>query len=150
MIDNKMFIKIKASLYCRNNILYAKFFNLRGKEIRKSLKVPCNRKKEFQKNFLPLLKQQILAGKYDEGYKVEKFKWYASKYLKQKENLKSYHEIENIVIHQLLPIFGNININEIKRGNVKEWIDEQLSIKTPKTVSKIFGILKNTFYIAIK
>ena len=112
MIDNNIFNEPKASLYCRNGILYVKFTNLRGKEIRKSLRVPCSRKKEFKKNFIPLLKQQLLAGEYDDGYKVEKFEWYAAKYLKQKENIKSYHEFENIVNHQLLPVFGNMKIDE--------------------------------------
>ena len=150
MIDNKLFIDIKINFYCRNGILYVKFTNLKGKEIRKSLKVPCSRKKEFKRNFLPLLKQKILAGEYDEGYKVEKFEWYAKKYLKQKENIKSYHEFENIVNHQLLPVFGNMKIDEIKRGYVKEWVDNQLDYKTPKTISKILGILKNIFNIAIE
>ena len=123
MIDNRIFNEPKVSLYCRKGTLYVKFTNLRGKEIRKSLKVPCSRKKEFKRNFIPLLKQKILAGEYDEGYKVEKFKWYAAKYLKQKENIKSYHEFENIVNHQLLPVFGNMKIDKIKRGFIKEWID---------------------------
>jgi len=150
MIDNKMFVEPKVNLYCRNNILYVKFVNLRGKEIRKSLKVPCSRKKEFKKNFIPLLKQKILLGEYDEGFKIEKFSWYASKYLKQKENIKSYHEFENIVNHQLLPVFGNMKIDKIKRGSIKEWVDEQLNKKTPKTLSKILSILKNIFHIAIE
>ena len=150
MIDNNIFNEPKVSLYCRNDILYVKFTNLRGKEIRKSLKVPYSRKKEFKKNFLPLLKQKILAGEYDDGYKVEKFEWYAAKYLKQKENIKSYHEFENIVNHQLLPVFGNIKIDEIRRGDIKKWVDEQLNHKTPKTLSKILGILKNIFHIAIE
>jgi len=150
MIDNNIFNEPKVSLYCRNGVLYVKFTNLRGKEIRKSLKVPCSRKKEFKKNFVPLLKRKILTGEYDEGYKVEKFEWYAKKYLKQKENIKSYHEFENIVNHQLLPVFGNMKIDEIKRGDIKKWVDEQLNHKTPKTLSKILGILKNIFHIAIE
>ena len=150
MIDNNIFNEPKVSLYCRKGILYVKFTNLRGKEIRKSLKVPCSRKKEFKKNFVSSLKLKILAGEYDERYKVEKFEWYAVKYLKQKENIKSYHEFENIVNHQLLPLFGNMKIDEIKRGDIKKWIDEQLNHKTPKTLSKILGILKNIFHIAIE
>ena len=150
MIDNNIFNEPKVSLYCRNGILYVKFTNLRGKEIRKSLKVPCSRKKELKKNLVPLLKRKILAGEYDEGYKAEKFEWYAAKYLKQKENIKSYHEFENIVNHQLLPVFGNMKINEIKRGFIKEWVDNQLNHKTSKTLSKILSILKSIFHIAVE
>jgi len=149
MIDNNIFNEPKVSLYCRNDILYVKFTNLRGKEIRKSLKVPCSRKKEFKKNFVPILKRKILAGEYDEGYKVEKFEWYASKYLKQKENIKSYHEFENIVNHQLLPVFGNMKIDEIKRGNIKKWIDEQLSHKTLKPYLKYLAYLKTYFTLQL-
>jgi len=38
----------------------------------------------------------------------------------------------------------------IKRGSIKEWLDEQLNKKTSKTLSKILGILKNIFHIAIE
>jgi integrase len=150
MIDNKLFIEPKISFLCRKNKLYVKFTNLSGKEIRRSLGLPCKEKSKAKKYILPALKQKILNGEYDEKFKVEKFSWYAAKYLKQKENIKSYQEFENIVKHQLLPVFGNMRIDEIKRGIIKEWLDKQLENKTPKTVAKILGILRNIFHIAIE
>jgi integrase len=150
MIDNKLFIEPKISFLCRKKILYVKFTNLSGKEIRRSLGLPCSEKSKAKKYILPALKQKILNGEFDANFKVEKFSWYAAKYLKQKENIKSYQEFENLVKHQLLPVFGNMRIDEIKRGIIKEWLDKQLENKTPKTVAKILGILRNIFHIAIE
>jgi integrase len=150
MIDNKLFIEPKISFLCRKNKLYVKFTNLSGKEIRRSLGLPCSEKSKAKKYILPALKQKILNGEFDANFKVEKFSWYAAKYLKQKENIKSYQEFENLVKHQLLPVFGNMRIDEIKRGIIKEWLDKQLENKTPKTVAKILGILRNIFHIAIE
>jgi len=91
-----------------------------------------------------------LSGEYKQlNKKAKEFEYYASIYLRQKENLKSYYEYENIVINQLFPLFKHKKVNEITKGEIKEWVDKRLQEISSKRMRNILNILIAILDIAI-
>ncbi len=147
MIENP-----RVSLFNRNGILYVQFY-VNGKLKQKSLKKPYTKEnvKLAKKYIVPEIEKKILLGEVSNTNKTAKnFEFYVDIYLRQKEELKSYQEYYNIVMHQLLPLFKHRNISTIKRGEIKAWVDEKLQTVTPKRVRHILGILSAIFEIAVE
>ena len=147
MIENP-----RVSLFNRNGILYVQFY-LNGKLKQKSLKKPYTKEnvRLAKKHIIPQIEKKILLGEISDTNETAKnFEFYVDIYLKQKEQIKSYQEYYNIVIHQLIPIFKNRKISTIKRGEIKAWIDERLQTITPKRMRQLLGILSAIFEIAVE
>ena len=146
MIENP-----KVSLFNRKGKLYVQYY-LNGKCIQKSLKKDYTKEnvKLAKKFVIPEIERKILLGEIKESKKkVKEFEYYANIYLKQKESLKSYYEYENIVINQLFPLFKNRKVNEITKGEIKEWCDKRLNKITPKRLKNILNILIAILDIAV-
>ena len=147
MIENP-----RVSLFNRNGILYVQFY-IEGKLKQKSLKKPYTKEnvKFAKKHIVPQLERKILSGEYKQlNKKAKEFEYYASIYLRQKENLKSYDEYKNIVVNQLFPLFKHKKVNEITKGEIKEWIDKRLQEISPKRMRNILNILIAILDIAIE
>jgi len=145
-----MFENYNVTMFNRNGKLYIQFF-VDGKLKQRSTRLkdtPANRKL-VEKEVIPRLIMKLKNGELSRK-RPKEFSYYASIYLKQKENLKTYKEIENIVINQLYPIFGkNTKIDTISRGMIKEWADKKLLTTTPQRVKKLIGILSAIIDIAV-
>ena len=147
MIENP-----KVSLFNRKGKLYVQYY-IDSKCIQKSLKKDYAKEnvKLAKKFVIPEIERKILLGEIaDKKTKVREFEYYADIYLKQKENLKSYQEYYNIVQHQLLPLFKGKKISSIKKGEIKEWIDEKLLKITPKRMRNLLNILIAIIDIAVE
>jgi integrase len=148
MIENP-----KVSLFNRKGKLYVQYY-LNGKCIQKSLKKDYTKEnvKLAKKFVIPEIERKILLGEInDKKNVVREFDFYASIFLKQKENLKKYKEIENIVINQFYPVFGkNTKIDKITRGVVRQWVDQKLQKVTPQRVKRLLNTLAAIFDIAIQ
>lgn len=148
MIEN-----YRICLFNKNNKLYVQYY-LNGKQRQKSLKMPYTKEnvKKAKKYFIPELEKKLILGEIKDKKKITKeFDFYASIFLRQKENLKKYKEIENIVINQFYPVFGkNTKIDKITRGVVRQWVDQKLQKVTPQRVKRLLNTLAAIFDIAIQ
>ena len=147
MIDNP-----RVSLFNRKGKLYVQYY-IEGQLKQKSLKMPYTKEyiKLAKKQIVPQIERKILSGEYKQlNKKAKEFEHYASIYLRQKEDLKSYYEYENIVTNQLLPLFKHKKVNEITKGEIKEWIDKRLQEISSKRMRNILNILIAILDVAIE
>ena len=145
-----MFENYKISIFNRKGKLYIQFF-VDGKMKQKSTRLedtPANRKL-IQKEVIPQLLLKLKSGEFNKK-KVENFEWYAKRYLRNKETLKTYWELHNLITNQLYPIFKGKSIDIITRGEIKQWIDKRLEIITPKRMSRLLQVLSAIFKIAVE
>ncbi len=99
----------------------------------------------IQKVLIPKLKQRISNNDYTKKNKV---KDYAAKYLKKKEELKTYFEYEKRVQVHILSVFGDRAIDDIELTEIDDWVD---SLKmSPKTKKKYIGDFKGIYHFAIR
>ncbi len=146
MIENP-----RVSLFNRKGILYVQFY-IEGKLKQKSLRMPYTKEniKLAKKLIVLQIEKKILSGEYKQlNKKAKEFEYYASIYLRQKEDLKSYYEYENIVINQLFPLFKHKKVNEITKGEIKEWVDKRLQEISSKRMRNILNILIAILDIAV-
>jgi len=136
-----MFENYNVSIFNRKGILYLQFY-VDGKLKQKSTRIKDTKenRKLLKKEVIPQLILKLKNGELSKT-KPQKFEWYAERYLRQKENLKTYQEIYNIVINQLYPIFKGYSIDKISRGMIKKWVDDRLLEITPKRMKWILNIL---------
>jgi len=142
----------KVSLFNRIGRLYVQYY-INGKCIQKSLRKDYTKEnvKLAKKYVIPEIERKIFLGEIqDNKHRVREFDYYASIYLKQKENIKSYFEYQNIVINQLYPLFKNKKVNTITRGEIKEWVDKRLNEISPKRMKNILNILIAILDIAVE
>jgi len=147
MIENP-----KVSLFNRKGKLYVQYY-INGRCVQKSLKRDYTKEnvKLAKKYVIPEIERKILLGEIqDNRVKPKDFEYYATIYLRQKENLKSYYEYENIVVNQLFPLFKHKKVNEITKGEIKEWIDKRLNEVTSKRLRNILNILIAILDIAVE
>jgi len=77
--------------------------------------------------------------------------YFAKIYLNQKNHLKTYDEIENLVNRYILPRWGEYRITSIKKHHIKEWIFNELAmVMSFKTVRKYLTPLNGILEIAIE
>ncbi|QCI27614.1 tyrosine-type recombinase/integrase [Caminibacter pacificus] len=147
MIENP-----KVSLFNRKGKLYIQYY-INGRCVQKSLKRDYTKEniKLAKKYVIPEIERKILLGEIqDNRVKPKEFEYYATIYLRQKENLKSYYEYENIVVNQLFPLFKHKKVNEITKGEIKEWVDKRLNEITSKRLRNILNILIAILDIAVE
>ena len=146
-----MFENHNITMFNRNGKLYLQFY-VDGKLKQKSTRLkdtPANRKL-VQQEVIPKLYLMLKNGELSKQ-KPKEFDFYASIYLRQKENLKTYKELYNIITNQFYKVFGkNTNIAEIKKAHIKEWVDKKLIDTSPKRVKRLLQILAAIFDIAIE
>lgn len=131
-----------------NGKLYLEY-QVDGKTIQKStrlLDTPKNRAL-VKKEVIPALHVKILTGELSQE-KPKNFFHYSQLYLREKEHLKSYPQIESRV-HKLNDYFDKVLISDLKKYHIKEWVHKRLQINTPKTVRDYLTDIKGVINIAI-
>jgi len=108
---------------------------------------PANRKL-IKKEVIPALEAKIITGEINKP-KIKPFEYYGDMWLRSKESLKTYTEYHNIYVNQLLKVFGGKKIDEIKRGDIKEFATIKLQSVSPKRVRKLINCIKAIFDYAI-
>jgi integrase len=143
--------KQMVGIYKRGTKLYLQF-TVDGKRIQKSTGLqdtPQNRKL-LKKDVIPKLEAQIISGGYSrQKNKPKTFEYYANIYLRSKENIKTYKELENIVINQLFKFFKNLSVKDIKRADIKNFADTKLNLVSPKRVRTLINIVSAILDVAI-
>ena len=136
------------TFFNRSGKLYMQYI-INGVKKQKSLKMDYNKPnlKLVHQN-IPNIAKKIEKSLSDKQY--HSFTYFAKLYLKSKEDLKTYNETQNIVNHQLLPIFGDMLVVDIKRGDIKKWTDKRLDEISSKRMRRLIGIVKNILQIAIE
>jgi len=131
--------------------LYVQFY-IDSKCIQRSTKLkdtPKNRK-FIESKIIPSLELKIARGEFNQKQNItHNFKFFATQYLISKDSLKTYDQLSNSVNNRILPIFGDKEIDTIKRYEIKEFAIERLKTATPKTVRNILNIIVAIIDIAI-
>ena len=126
-------------------------FHIDGKCVQRSTKLedtPKNRK-FIENKIIPSLALKIANGEFNQKRSENKFDYFATKYLKAKDELKTYDQLSSIVNNQILPVFSDRNVSEIKRYEIKEFAEDRLKNATPKRVRHILNVLAGILDIAI-
>ena len=120
-----------------------------GKTVQKSTRLDdtTQHRAFIKKEVIPALKQKILKGDFNKN-KPDIFRKYSEIYLKEKSHLKTAHRVEKH-IGVINEFFGDIQIDQLKRSDVKEWIHLQLENAVPKTVSNYLTSVRGVINIAI-
>ena len=130
--------------------LYVQFY-LDKKCVQRSTKLedtPKNRK-FIENKIIPSLEVKILRGEFNQQKNNSSFEYYAKKYLMSKDSLKTYDQLSSMVNNQILPIFGNKDVQNIKRYDIKEFVEILLKKATPKRVRMILNTVAAIMDIAI-
>ncbi len=120
-----------------------------GKTVQKStrlLDTPKNRTL-IKKEVIPVLHAKILTGELSQE-KPKDFLHYSKLYLREKEHLKSYPQIESRV-HKLNDYFDKVLITQLKKYHIKEWVQDRLQINTPKTLRDYLTDIRGIINVAI-
>lgn len=140
------------SFFNRNGKLYVQF-EANGKKYQRSTKLqdtPKNRTL-VKKEVVPKLQYKILSGEFAKKQKKSYlFTELAIKYKMSKDKLKTYRHLRAMVDNKLLPVFGNKNVNEISRGDIKRFTDTLLIDLTPKRTRMILNVIKAILDIGIE
>ncbi len=132
-----------------NGKLYLEY-ETNGKIIQKSTRLEDTPKNRglIKKEVIPELQRKILLGEIGKD-KPKTFAYYSKQYLKDKSYLKSYPQIINKVA-KINEQFGPMNIAQIKRSDIKLWVNNRLEINTPKTVKEYLIDIRGVINIAIE
>lgn len=135
-----------ASIKKRGNKLYIRYKILGSiKDKATGLEDTAKNREYILKNIIPKLKERIDNGDYTKKNKV---KDYAAKYLKKKEELKTYLEYEKRVTNHILNIFGDRSIDSIVLSEIDDWVDSlNVSAKTKKAY---IGDFRGIYHYAIR
>ena len=140
------------TFFNRKGKLYVQF-EADGKKYQRSTKLQDTPKNRtfVKKEVVPKLQLKIVRGEFNRKSNdtIKPFKFYAEKYLKSKDSLKTYHDLSSRIHNMILPIFGNKSISDIKRYEIKEFADERLKSATPKTVKDIINTIVAIIDIAV-
>ena len=126
-------------------------FHIDGKCVQRSTKLedtPKNRK-FIESKIIPSLALKIANGEFNQRRSESKFDYFAVKYLKAKDELKTYDQLSSVVNNQILQVFSGKDVNDIKRYEVKEFAEDRLQNATPKRVRHILNVLAGILDIAI-
>jgi integrase len=138
-----------ASIFRRGKYLYIQF-SVDGKIYHRSTKLEDTKEniKYIKTKIIPALNLKIVSGEFKK-VKIKDFEHFANIYLRSKENLKSYHDYENVITNQLFPHFRKTLISEVKRYDIKTFVDLMLQSKSPNRVRTILNMVKAIIDIAI-
>ena len=145
-----MFENYNVTMFNRKGMLYLQYL-LDGKQKQKStrLKDTKQNRKLVQTEVIPKFILALKSGQLSKE-KPKEFSFYAEKWLFAKESLKSYREFYGILFNQLYPAFKSNKINEITRGDIKEFIDDRLHSVSPNRARLILNCIKAIFEIALE
>jgi integrase len=121
-----------------------------GKTVQKSTRLqdtPKNRAL-VKREVIPALQTKILMGEIGKS-KPKTFEHYSILYLKDKRHLKSYPQITNKVA-KINEYFGLMEITQVRRSDIKIWVNDRLDINTPKTVKEYLTDIRGIINIAIE
>lgn len=135
-----------ASIKKRGNKLYIRYKILGSiKDKATGLDDTAENRERILKDIIPKLKERIDKGHYTKKNKVKHF---AEKYLKEKEDLKTYFEYDKRVSDKILVYFGEREIDSIELSEIDEWV-ASLDM-SPKTKKKYIGDFKRIYQLAIR
>jgi len=138
----KMFRRANGKLYLE--------YEAYGKIVQKSTRLedtPKNRTL-LKKEVIPALQAKIIAGEFEKE-KPRNFSHYSEIYLKSKQHLKDYSKKEQHVA-DINKFFGEIQIDKITRGDVKDWVQMRLDMgNSPKTVKNYLVSVRGILHEAI-
>jgi len=120
-----------------------------GKTVQKSTRLedtPQNRAL-VKKEVIPALQGKILRGELSQE-KPKTFSYYSEIYLSDKTHLKTY---KRVVMHvaSINAVLGDIQIDEIRRSDIKDWVRDMLFARSPKTVRNYLTSVRGVIDIAI-
>jgi len=131
-----------------NGILYVEY-KVDGKTVQKSTRLRDTKEHRLliKKEVIPSIERKIILGEIS-GTKAKEFKHYAKVFLRDKEHIKTYDQLESVV-QVLNDRFGKFGIDKINRSMVKDFVRDRLEVNTPKTVTNYLTPLRGIFHIAI-
>ena len=137
----KMFRRSNGKLYLE--------YEAYGKIVQKSTRLedtPQNRAL-VKKEVIPALQGKILRGELSQE-KPKKFSYYSELFLREKTHLKTYKRVQ-MHVASINAFFGDILIDQIKRSDIKDWVNDMLFTRSPKTVRNYMSSLRGVIDIAI-
>ena len=131
-----------------NGKLYLEYMAY-GKTVQKSTRLLDTRKNRtlIKKEVIPALQRKIISGELNQE-KPKTFSYYSEVYLSDKTHLKTYKKVEKYV-ESVNAVFGNIQIDLLKKSDIKDWAREMLLSRTPKTVRNYLTSIRGVIDIAI-
>jgi len=144
--------EMMVNIYRRGRKLYIKY-KVGERVIQRSTRLddtPKNRR-FLEREIVPELREKILSGKLEreieEAKRPKEFSWYAEKYLRSKEHLKTYWELQAQVERIEKHFHGDVK--KITRGDVRDFAEAALRSASPKTTRKYLGVLGAILDVAI-
>jgi len=137
----KMFRRSNGKLYLE--------YEAYGKIVQKSTRLddtPQNRAL-VKKEVIPALQRKILRGELSKE-KPKKFSYYSELFLRGKTHLKTYKRVQ-MHVASINAFFGDMYIDQIKRADIKDWINDMLFTRSPKTVRNYMSSVRGVIDIAI-
>jgi len=138
----KMFKRSNGKLYLE--------YKAYGKTVQKSTRLIDTSKNRalIKREVIPALETKIIRGDFEKE-RPKDFRFYSGVYLKSKQHLKDYSKKEQHVT-DINKFFGDIRIDKITRGDVKDWVLMRLDMNnTPKTIKNYLVNVRGILYEAI-
>jgi len=134
----------------KSSKLYVQYY-IDDKCIQRSTKLDdtLTNRKFIEKQIIPSLELKILKGEFNKREKQKDFSFFAEKYLKSKDALKTYSQLSSMIHNQILPTFKNRDVESIKRFEIKDFAEEKLLNASPKRVKMILNVVASVIDIAI-
>ena len=139
-------------LYSRKGMLYLTYYH-ESDRVRKSTGLPDTSKnrKFIENEVIPSLELELKYG--TEEVIIPDFGHYADIYLSEQINRLKAHtfkKYKRILENEILPFFGDSQIDQIKSTDVRIWVNRQLEKVKPKTVSEKLTIVRMIFRFAFE
>jgi len=131
-----------------NGKLYVEYVAY-GKTVQKSTRLQdtLQNRAFVKKEVIPALQGKILRGELNQE-KPKTFSYYSEIYLSDKRHLKTYEKVKTYV-ESVNAVLGDIQIDLLRKSDVKDWAREMLITRTPKTVRNYLTSIRGTIDIAI-
>ena len=137
----KMFRRGNGKLYLE--------YEAYGKTVQKSTRLqdtPQNRAL-VKKEVIPALQRKIISGELHQE-QPKTFSYYSEIYLSDKTHLKTYKKVKKYV-ESVDVILGDIQIDLLRKSDIKDWAREMLIARTSKTVRNYLTSIRGVIDIAI-
>ncbi|WP_154806500.1 tyrosine-type recombinase/integrase [Sulfurovum lithotrophicum] len=136
-------------MFCRNNGKLYLEYEAYGRTVQKSTRLPDTplNRSMIQKEVIPALQAKILRGDFSVDV-PKKFSHYSEIFLRSKIHNKTYKRI-TMHVEQINVYFGDIRIDKIKRSDIKNWVQDMLETRSPKTVRNYMASLVGVIDVAI-
>ena len=131
-----------------NGKLYLEY-ELHGRIVQKSTRLPDTPQNRalVKREVIPALERKLILG--DIGAEKPKdFSYYSQEYLKDKSHLKSFPQVVNKT-KLINKHFGSRNVAQIKRSDIKAWVNNRLKVNSPKTVREYLTVIRGILAMAI-